>query len=101
MLVLGCSIADVVVIEKVSKYKVLNVLVSANHKIKPKRRYYWKLQVDEFWTYVGEKKNKIQLVYVYDLDTRYQWNCRFCMGQTQAKDSQTTTRQAWYVGGWF
>ena len=35
MLVRHCSIADIVVIEKVSKYKVLNVLVNANHEIKP------------------------------------------------------------------
>ena len=35
MLVRGCSIADIVVTEKVSKYKVLSVLVNANHEIKP------------------------------------------------------------------
>ena len=48
MLVRGCSVADIVVIEKVSKYKVLSVLVDSNHYIKPKQRYYRKLQVDEF-----------------------------------------------------
>ena len=69
MLVRGCSVADIVVIEKVSKYKVLSVLVNSNHDIKPKQRYYRKLQVDEFWTYVGHKKNKVWLVYAYDSDT--------------------------------
>ena len=69
MLVRGCSIADIVVIEKVSKYKVLSVLVNSNYEIRPKRRYYRKLQVDEFWTYVGHKKNKVWLVYAYDPDT--------------------------------
>ena len=69
MLVRGCSVADIVVIEKVSKYKVLSVLVNSNYQIRPKRRYYRKLQVDEFWTYVGRKKNKVWLVYAYDPDT--------------------------------
>ena len=69
MLVRGCSIADIVVIEKVSKYKVLSVLVNSNYEIRPKRRYYRKLQVDEFWTYVGHKKNKVWLVYAYDPET--------------------------------
>lgn len=66
MLVRGCSIADIVVIEKVSKYKVLSVLVKSEHQIKPKKRYYRRLQVDEFWTYIGHKKNKVWLVYAYD-----------------------------------
>ncbi|MDG6894321.1 IS1 family transposase [Volucribacter amazonae] len=70
MLVRGCSIADVIVIEKISKYKVLEVLVQSKHQIKPKQKYYRKWQVDEFWTYVGHKKNKGWLMYAYDLDTR-------------------------------
>ena len=69
MLVRGCSIADIVVIEKVSKYKVLSVLVKSAHQIKPKKRYYRRIQVDEFRTYVGHKKNKVWLVYAYDPDT--------------------------------
>lgn len=69
MLVRGCSVADIVVIEQVSKYKVLNVLVHSNHQIKPKQRYYRQLQVDEFWTYVSNKKNKVWLVYAYAPDT--------------------------------
>lgn len=69
MLVRSCSIADIVVIEKVSKYKVLSVLVKSEHQIKSKKRYYRRLQVDEFWTYVGHKKNKVWLVYAYDPDT--------------------------------
>lgn len=61
MLVRGCSIADIVVIEKVSKYKILNVLVKSAHQIKPKKRYYRRMQVDEFWTYVGHKKTRFGL----------------------------------------
>lgn len=48
MLVRGCRIADIVVIEQISKYKVLNVLVTSDLQIKPKQRYYQELQVDEF-----------------------------------------------------
>lgn len=44
-------------------------MVNVNNDIKPKQGYYQKLQVNEFWTYVGHKKNKVWLVYDYDLDT--------------------------------
>ena len=80
MLTRGGSAAEILVIEKFSKYKVLIVLINANHEIKPKRRHYWKLQVDEFWTYIGDKQNKVWLIYAYDLDN--QWACRFYMVQT-------------------
>ena len=43
--------------------------MNSHHKIKAKQRYYQKLQVDEFWTYVGDKKTKVWLVYAYDPDT--------------------------------
>ena len=85
MLVRGCSIADIVVIEKVSKYKVLSVLVNSNHDIKPKQRYYRKLQVDEFWTYLGHKKNKVWLFYAYDPDTSE--IVAFVWGKSNLKDS--------------
>ncbi|SUO97256.1 Transposase and inactivated derivatives [Suttonella ornithocola] len=73
MLVRGCSIADIMVIEKVSKYKVLNVLAKSNCEIKPTQNAYQKLQIDEFWTYVGHKKNKIWLIYAYDPDSGEIW----------------------------
>ncbi|STZ07608.1 Transposase and inactivated derivatives [Moraxella caprae] len=69
MLARGCSIADIVVIEQVSKAKVLSVLTNSNHKIKPKQQHYDTLEVDEFWTYVGNKKNKVWLIYAYDKGT--------------------------------
>lgn len=77
-LVRGCSIADIVVIEKISKYKVLDVIVHSNLTITPKQHYYRRLQIDEFWTYVGHKKNKVWLA--YDPDTgeivAYVWGKR-------------------------
>jgi IS1 family transposase len=65
MLVRGVGIRDISEIEQVSIHKVLSVLVRSNHKIKPKQNHYDKLEVDEFWTYVGSKKNKVWLIYAY------------------------------------
>jgi IS1 family transposase len=41
------------------------VLKSTKYQIKPKRTHYDCLEIDEFWTYVGEKKNKVWLIYAY------------------------------------
>lgn len=80
MLVRGCSIADIMVIEQVSKAKVLSVLTSSNHQIKPRNKHYGTLEVDEFWTYVGCKQNKVWLIYAYDKHTgeivAYVWGKR-------------------------
>ncbi|KAA6348566.1 hypothetical protein EZS27_003976 [termite gut metagenome] len=65
MLVRGVGIRDISEIEKVSINKVLSVLVHSNHKIKPKQSHYDKLEVDELWIYVGNKKNKVWLIYAY------------------------------------
>jgi IS1 family transposase len=65
MLVRGVGIRDISVIEQVSINKVLSVLVHSNRTITPKQRHYDQLEVDEFWTYVGHKKNKVWLIYAY------------------------------------
>ncbi|PNK61506.1 hypothetical protein A6J60_011950 [Psychrobacter sp. FDAARGOS_221] len=36
------------------------------YQLTPKRQYYRKLEVDEFWTYVGKNKRKVWLIYAYD-----------------------------------
>ena len=69
MLVRGVGIRDVAEIENISTNKVLSVLVKSNHKIKPKQSHYDKLEVDEFWTYAGNKKNKLWLIYAYHRET--------------------------------
>jgi hypothetical protein len=51
---------------KTSVTKVLNVLESSEYTIKPKKTHYDCLETDEFWTYVGKKKNKVWLIYVYN-----------------------------------
>jgi transposase-like protein len=49
MLVRGVGIRDITEIEKVSIKKVLSVLISSNHKIKPKQTHYDGLEVDLMW----------------------------------------------------
>jgi IS1 family transposase len=65
MLVRGIGITDISVIENISIKKVLSVLVNSNRIITPKQQHYNNLEVDEFWTYVGKKKNKVWLIYAY------------------------------------
>ena len=65
MLIRGIGITDISVIENVSIKKVLSVLVNSNRIITPEQAYYDSLEVDEFWTYVGNKKNKVWLLYAY------------------------------------
>ena len=65
MLVHGIGIRDISKIEEVSVKKVLSVLVNSNKIITPKQQHYDCLEVDEFWTYVGNKKNKVWLIYAY------------------------------------
>jgi IS1 family transposase/transposase-like protein len=65
MLVRGVGIRDIAVIEKISIKKVLSTLVNSNHVLKPKQSHYDSLEVDEFWTYFGNKKNRKWLIYAY------------------------------------
>ena len=80
MLVRGIGIRDIAEIEQISINKVLSVLVRSKHKIKPKQQNYDSLEVDEFWTYVGKKENKVWLIYAYHRTTgeivAYVWGKR-------------------------
>ena len=69
MLVRGVGIRDAAEIEDVSTDKVLSVLANTDHVILPKKKYYDCLEVDEFWTYVGNKSNKVWLIYAYDRES--------------------------------
>ena len=69
MFVRGIGITDISVIENVSVKKVLSVLVNSNRIITPKQQHYDSLEIDEFWTYVGNKKNKVWLIYAYHRPT--------------------------------
>ena len=57
MLSRGVGIRDVAEIENISIKKILPTLVNSSHIIKPKQSHYDSLEVDEFWTYAGNKKN--------------------------------------------
>jgi IS1 family transposase len=65
MLVRGAGIRDISAILRISVTKVLKVLASGIYAIQPKKKHYNRLEIDEFWTYVGEKKNKVWLIYAY------------------------------------
>ena len=76
----GCGIRDIAVITSISIGKIRSTLGSSVYKISPKKRYYERLEVDEFWTYVGRKKRKVWLTYAYGRDTSeiiaYVWGKR-------------------------
>ena len=80
MLVRGIGIRDISEILKISVGKVLKTLTSSQYKIKPARKHYDCLEIDEFWTYVGHKTNKIWLIYAYHRGTgeivAYVWGKR-------------------------
>jgi hypothetical protein len=49
----------------VSQVKVLSVLVGFESDIKPKKKHYTNLKVDEFGLYAGVRKQKERLIYTY------------------------------------
>ena len=65
MLVRGIGIRDIAEIERISIRKVLSVLVNSNYILKPGQSHYDSPEVDELWTYAGNKKNKVWLIYAY------------------------------------
>jgi IS1 family transposase len=95
MLVRGIGIRDIAEIERISIRKVLSVLVNSNHLIKPKQSHYDSLEVDEFWTYVGNKKNKMWLIYAYHRDTgeivSYVWGKRNYKTAKRLRDKLKST----------
>ena len=80
MFVRGIGVRDISTVLKISMGKVLNTLKSSRYEIKPQKKHYDILEVDEFWTYVGNKKNKIWLIYAYHRETgeivAYVWGKR-------------------------
>jgi insertion element IS1 protein InsB len=66
MLVRCCGIRDIAKITRFSIGKILKTLTQSNYEILPKKTHYKCLEIDEFWTFVGDKKNKHWLQYVYD-----------------------------------
>jgi IS1 family transposase len=69
MMVRGIGVRDISVIEGISVVKVLSALLKSSYVIKPESHYYASPEADEFRTYVGEKKNKVWLIYAYDRES--------------------------------
>lgn len=76
----GCGVRDIARIEQISCGKILSVILNICCEIKPSKSYYEGLEIDEFWTFVGSKKNKLWLIYAYDGIGKevvaYQWGKR-------------------------
>jgi hypothetical protein len=69
MLVRGIGIRDISAVLQISITKVLKVLKSNKYQIRPKQTHYDCLEIDEFWRYVGKKKNKVWLIYAYQRES--------------------------------
>ena len=51
------------------KHRFQAALQRSEHEIKPTQKHYDVLQVNEFHTFVGYKKNKVWLIYAYHQKT--------------------------------
>jgi IS1 family transposase len=67
MLLRGSGVRDCAVVLGISTGCVLRHLVRAAGEvtIKPQRRSYHRVQIDELWSYVGKKEKKVWLLYAY------------------------------------
>ena len=80
LMVRGSGIRDIAEVERISIGKVLRTLSESTDQIQPKQSYYESLEVDEFWTFVGNKQNKQWVIYAYHRETgeivAYVWGKR-------------------------
>ena len=80
LMVRGSGIRDIAEVERISIGKVLRTLTESAYQIQPKHSHYESLEVDEFWTFVGNKNNKQWLIYAYHRETgeivAYVWGKR-------------------------
>src|SRR4051812_44975747 len=67
----GWGIRDTALLAGVSPATVLSCVIQESLKvlIKPARRYYHKVQIDEVWSYVANKQKKVWLLYAYCAET--------------------------------
>ena len=80
LMVRGSGVRDIAEVERVSIGKVLKTLSKSKYQLQAKQKYYETLEVDEFWTFVGNKGNKQWLIYAYHRETgeivAYVWGRR-------------------------
>ena len=65
MLVRGCGVRDIAEIEQVSLWTVLASIAAIKEPIPLHNKHYDTIEIDELWSYVGNKKNKKWLIYAY------------------------------------
>ena len=68
-MVICSGIRDIAEVERISIGKVLRTLSESTYQIQPKQSYYESIEVDGFWTFVGNKNNKQWLIYAYHQET--------------------------------
>ena len=80
LMVRGSGVRDIAEVEKVSIGKVLRTLSQSKYQIQARQSHYETLEVDEFWTFIGNKQNKQWLIYAYHRETgeivAYVWGKR-------------------------
>ena len=80
LMVRGSGVRDIAEVEHISIGKVLKTLSQSAYQIQPKQIHYESLEIDEFWTFVGNKQNKQWLIYAYHRETgeivAYVWGKR-------------------------
>lgn len=70
MLERGMGIRDISECLEISKNTVLKLLNSNNIQLVPSQKKYKELQIDELWSYVKYKNNKVWLIYAICADTK-------------------------------
>ena len=80
LMVRGSGVRDIAEVERISIGKVLRTLSESIYQIQPKQSHYECLEVDELWTFVGNKQNKQWLIYAYHRESgeivAYVWGKR-------------------------
>ena len=64
-----CGIRDICAITGYSRGKVQAAIARSKCVHKPKKHYYSELEIDEFHTFIGNKKNKVWLQYAYERES--------------------------------
>jgi insertion element IS1 protein InsB len=72
MLLRGNAISDICAVLLVSTKAVLRLIVRWGEavQVKPRRKRYFKVQIDEMWSFVGSKQKKVWILYAYCSETK-------------------------------
>jgi len=72
MLVNGCGVRAISRVLKISIGCVLRTLVKAGElvNIRPQKTHYHMVQIDELYSFVGNKRKKVWVIYAYDTESK-------------------------------